>query len=173
AKENYRAQVTLSEGAKSPRVAAIGRKIDQLLDEWKEIEAKIRLTSPAWSALHIPEAVNARYVQTKLVDAGTALIEYHLGTEHSYAWVIDRKRVSVHPLPPRDAIERLSRRYHELLSRDVDAMSGADREKNRREIAAAGHKLAAAVWKPVAARATQTRLLIVPDGALDYVPFSA
>ena len=47
------------------------------------------------------------------------------------------------------------------------------REKLRADIAAQGRRLAAAVWKPVENGTRSARLLIVPDGALQYVPFAA
>lgn len=173
AKEAWRAQLALKEGEKSARVVAVSDRIERLLDELKEIETRIRVTSPAWAALRAPEPVRARDVQLELLDAESALIEYHLGAAASYAWVVDRKAITVHELPPLANIDALARRYHQLLSRDLTQMKPASREKLARESAVAAKRLAAAVWKPLASRATGRRLLIVCDGALHYVPFAA
>lgn len=173
AKESYRGQLVLKEGEKGPHVAAVARKIDRLLDEWKEVDAKIRVTSPAWSALRIPEPVTSGHVQTTLLDARTALVEYHLGDVRSYAWVIDQHAITAHELPALAAINVLARRYHKLLSRDVNALKRVEREAYEKQIATAGRRLAAVVWKPLANRVAGKRLLIVADGALDYVPFAA
>src|SRR5262249_15252306 len=99
AKDRYRADVVLKEGEGSARAVALANTVKQRLSEWNEVRAKIRERSPAYAALQMPEPVSAQTVQRKLLDADTALVEYHLGSSRSYAWVVDRKSISVHPLP--------------------------------------------------------------------------
>ena len=158
AKDLYRAQVSLKEGERSAHVVALSGSIDQLLDQWKAVEAKIRASSPAYSALKMPEPVSVREVQSKLLDANTALVAYHLGAKQSYEWVIGKKTIAVHKLPEAATIDKLARAYHELLSRETPS-----------DASAAGRRLAAAVWKPVQAK----RIIIIADGGLQYVPFGA
>jgi CHAT domain-containing protein/tetratricopeptide (TPR) repeat protein len=173
AKENYRVQVALRDGEASPRAAAIGRDIGRLLEQWNDLRVKIRVSSPEYAQLQAPEPVTLDRVQRTLLDAGSALVEYHLGAVRSYAWVIDRTSITVHPLPAAETIEAIARPYHELLSRDIDSLSTAARDEHQRRIAALGARLAAAVWKPLEARTRGRRLLIVADGVLQYVPFAA
>src|SRR5204863_3353051 len=106
--------------------------------------------------LKMPEPVSVRDVQKKLLDAGTALVAYHLGAKNSYAWVIDKQKITVRKLADAATIDKLARTYHELLSRETPT-----------DASAAGKRLAAAVWKPVQAK----RIIIIADGALQYVPF--
>ncbi len=173
AKESYRAQVALADGDKSGRAVAAGRDVAQLLDQWTELRARIRATSPGYSALHQPEPVSVSRVQTSLLDAATALVEYHLGRDRSYVWVIDRQSITAHDLPAAAAIDPLARRYHELLSREAGQLTTAGRQKAEQEITALGRRLAAAIWKPIESRVRGKRLLVVADGALQYLPFAA
>ncbi len=173
AKARYRSQVATSAGGASPRVQAVGREIDRLVDQLKEIEARIRASSPAYRALEMPEPISAERVQTTLLDARSALVEYHLGPKGGYVWVIDQQSITVHDLPPIAEVERVARRYHELLSRSVDGLPPAERAARATETAAVARQVAAMVWTPIESRVRGKRLLIVPDGVLQYVPFAA
>jgi hypothetical protein len=79
---------------------------------------RIRRSSPEYWALKAPEPISVERLQQALLDADTALVEYHLGATRSYAWVIDRSSITTHTLAPSSQIETLARRYHALLSRD-------------------------------------------------------
>jgi CHAT domain-containing protein/Tfp pilus assembly protein PilF len=173
AKESLRAQVALANGEKSARALALGREIELLLGQWKDIEAQIRAASPAYWALSRPEPVSAARVQGALLDEGTALVEYYLGSKRGHAWVIDRRGVTSHVLPAAATVGRLARRYHELLSRERELLDAGARAKLGEQVAEAGRSLAAMVWQPVEQRVRGKRLLIVADGALQYVPFAA
>ncbi|MBZ5556043.1 MAG: CHAT domain-containing protein [Acidobacteriia bacterium] len=173
AKEAYRAQIALKDGEESPRALAAGRDVKRLLDEWSDARAKIRAASPAYAALQTPEPVSAGRVQKTLLDADSALIEYHLGSAHSYAWVIDRQSISVHELPASSKIDDIARRYHEMLSRETDSLQADARDRQAQDVAALGRRLAAIVWKPIESSVRGKRVLIVADGVLQYVPFAA
>ncbi len=173
AKENYRVQVALRDGETSPRATALGRDIERLLDEFNGIRAKIRSTSPAYAQLQTPEPTTLARVQSTLLDAGSVLVEYHLGTPRSYAWVVDRTSITVHQLPDGDKIDDLARTYHTLLSADLAPLSAAERSRRRARVDALGQRLATLVWKPIESRVAARRVLIVGDGVLQYVPFAA
>jgi len=171
AKETYRTQLALA-GSKSPRAATVDREIAELIERWNGLRAKIRAASPAYSALQMPEPTTVARVQASLVDE-SALVEYHLGATRSYVWVVDRNSITVAALPAVSAFEGLGRRYHELLSRETEALSVAEREALAGSIAVAGRQLSAVVWAPIEARVRGKRLLIAADGVLHYVPFAA
>src|SRR5262249_46628452 len=123
----------------------------------------LRVQSPQYASLVQPAPLDAKGVQ-QLLDSRTTLIEYALGVDRSYVWVVTRDQVDAVTLPGREPIEDLARRAYDLLSR------GARREVRvpmRRTLAA----LSNAVLSPIADRLSADRLLIVPDGALQYVPF--
>ena len=173
AKENARAQLVLASGERSPRAIAMAGEVERLLEEWNGLRAKIRAASPAYWALQAPEPVTVERLQASLLDTGSALVEYHLGQERSYVWVIDRGAITVAPLPASAAIERTARRYHGVLSRSVEGLAAAERERLAAEGAALAKQLAAVVWAPIANRVRGKRLLIAADGVLHYVPFAA
>jgi CHAT domain-containing protein/tetratricopeptide (TPR) repeat protein len=167
----YRAQRAGS--GRPEEIEAIDREIAALIESWRILEAEIRRSSPAYAALTMPQPATAPAVQTSLLDSDTALVEYHLGAARSHAWVIDGDGITVHDLPPADEIERLAREWHSLLSAQRAGLPPAERERLARALDASGVRLAGAVIEPLAARLGSRRLLVVPDGALHYVPFAA
>ncbi|MEM7356789.1 MAG: CHAT domain-containing protein, partial [Acidobacteriota bacterium] len=100
------------------------------------------------------------------LEPGTLLLAYFLGSESGYLWALDRNRFSVHRLPPGAAIEASARRLHDLLSAGHKTGFAAQATLPARA-------LSDSILQPVAARLAQARrLIIIPDGALHYVPFS-
>ena len=106
----------LGEKHSDQQLAAMTREIDQLLRQYKEVEQQLRASSPSYAALTHPSTMNARQVQEQLLDAGTLLLEYSLGKEHSYLLKVDQSSVTAYELPGRDNIEQQARRLYELLT---------------------------------------------------------
>ena len=172
ARESYRAQLG-SDSASRARAEAIGRDIAELITELHSTEAKIRTASPEYAALQMPEPITAEDVQRHLLDEDTTLIAYHLGSSVSRAWVIDRHSVAVRNLPSEAEIDALALDYYRQLSGDRTGLSLSKREALRKKLSASGRRLFDAVVAPVAASIRGKRLLIIADGALQYVPFAA
>src|SRR5262249_52739703 len=168
AKEAYRARLVGADGDRSTRAMAGANDIARRIADWTRVQADIRRNSPEYWALKTPQPITVERLQRTILDSDTALVEYHLASARSYAWVIDRQSITAHPLAAGATIETLARRYYGLLSREL---TGLD-ETARRKLAA-GRRLAAAVWPPLAPRVQGKRLLIVADGVLQYVPFAA
>ncbi len=160
----------LTSGARRTAVDAVDREIRQLLGELNEIEADIRRNSPRYATLVAPEALTVAEIQQNVLDADTALIEIALGTQRSFAWTVTREGVTVRTLPAREHLTSLARRAHTL----VTARNGEDRTR----IAAADAEFAnvAAKLRDVLLPKLDpryTRVLVVPEGPLHFVPFAA
>ncbi|MEP7245790.1 MAG: CHAT domain-containing protein, partial [Gammaproteobacteria bacterium] len=98
--------------------------------------------------------------------AGRALIEYWIGTAHSYAWTIVRGQISWVRLEPSAQIERVARTFHEAMRSYATTPV-----RSRLESGAELHRL---IFAPLRMQLTGVReLTIVPDGPLHYVPFGA
>lgn len=90
------------------------------------------------------------------------LLEYALGRDRSWLWVVTPETVDVYELPPRAEIETLARTAAEHLRHPAAADPQQD---------AALDALGRMLLGPVGS--LPERLLVVPDGALHYVPFAA
>ena len=159
---------------------AMKRKIDDLLTQLLAVEAEIKAHSPRYAALTQPVPLTLSEIQMQVVDSGTLLLEYSLGEERSYLWAVTPTAKSSYELPPRAVIEAAARRCYELLTaRNRYIKFETVEEKRARvqqadaEYSQAATALSRMLLAPVAAQLGTKRLLVVSDGALEYVPFAA
>lgn len=160
--------------------SAVRRRIEELLTQLLAIEAELKANSPRYAALTQPAPLGLAEIQTAVTDGETLLLEYSLGEERSYLWAVTASSFSSYELPPRATIEAAARRCYELLTarnRYVKFETAAEKQERVRH-ADAEYPNAAAVLSdmllgPVATQLGRKRLLVVPDGALEYLPFAA
>ncbi len=147
--------------------AALDEERFSLQRDLDAVEAEIREASPGYAALTQPQALSAAALQ-ELLDPGTLLLSYALGQERSYLWAVTPESVEAFELPGRAAIEELARRVHEEMSRHDVAARG----RESADAAALGRLLLGPIAGRLGRPGSQ-RLVVVPDGALCYVPFGA
>lgn len=145
--------------------------------EYEDLQAQIRVSSPRYATLRHPPVLPLGEVQTRILDPGTLLLEYALGEERSFLFAVTSDALRTYALPGRAQVEDAARRAYERLSdrRDAAGRAGGEatnRDGDARRAEALG-TLSAMLLGPVAAEMESKRLLVVPDGALQYVPFAA
>ncbi len=171
---------SLGDQKKANQVAALGQEIEQLTAELRDTQSRIRAGSPRYAAITQPQPLTAREIQRQILNPSTALLEYSLGEERSYLWVVTPTSLRGFTLPKRAEIESKARRYYELITarnqfgpnessqRKQTRIANADAES--RQVAA---DLSRVLLGPIAAQLGNKRLIVVADGALQYVPFAA
>jgi CHAT domain-containing protein len=106
------------------------------------------------------------------------LLEYSLGEERSYLWAVTKTSITSYELPKREEIEAAAKQFYELLN-DRGYRLGEQRGLfdvrvvPDRSSTEAVTKLSQMLLEPVAQQLGNKRLLIVSDGALQYLPFAA
>jgi CHAT domain-containing protein len=152
--------------------AALAQQVQTLTADLEQVEAQIRTTSPRYAALTQPEPMTLAEIQRDVLDSQTLLLEYALGDERSYLWAVTPTSLTAHLLPKRAEIEEAARQLRgRLAATRVDASQATAREQADYWTTAA--VLSRIILGPVAAELGTKRLLIVSDGALQYVPFAA
>jgi len=175
AKANRRLQL-LGDVKKQDLVNALNQQIDQLLGQSNDVEKQIRESSPSYAALTEPQPLSARQVQRQLLDADTLLLEYFLGKERSFVFAMTPESLHVYQLPPRTQIENPARQLYAMLqaSKKEPRIETVERPApSNYDAWEAAAALSQMVLEPVAAELPGKRLLIVSDGALQYIPFAA
>jgi CHAT domain-containing protein/predicted negative regulator of RcsB-dependent stress response len=159
---------------------ALARELQSLMTEYDETEAQIRATSPRYAALTQPLPLNLRQIQEQVLDADTLLLKYALGEERSYLWCVTTSSLASFALPKRAEIEQAARRVYELLTaRNTRLKKEGELHKEERirrarnEYPAAAARLSEMILGPAVSLFDHKRLLIVTDGALQYIPFAA
>jgi CHAT domain-containing protein len=159
-------RVQLLSGKYSQEQAAKATKeLEELITQYQQVQAHIRSVSPRYIALTQPIPMSLAQMQ-QILDQDTMLLEYALGEDRSYLWVVTVDSFNVYELPNRAEIEKIARQVYELL-----VVSNKRESQRPAELAAA--RLSQIVLGPIAEKLGRKRLLVVGEGALQYVPFGA
>lgn len=160
------------------QISGINKELAGLVAQYHEVEGQIRETSPVYAALTQPQPLSTGNVQ-QLLDPDTVLVAYSLGEKRSHAFLVTIDSIRTYRLPPRTAIERAARRVYQLLIARNRQMAGETLAQRSRRWAAAesqypkaADELGRMVLGPITGEINAKRLLVVGDGALQYIPFA-
>jgi tetratricopeptide (TPR) repeat protein len=158
---------------------AFAKEIDSITTEYEELRAQIRARSPRYAALTQPQPLGLAEIQQQVLDPDTLLLEYSLGDNASYLFVVSQTSITWRQLPKRAEIEAATRRVRDLLTAP-QPQPGDTEAKYRARVKEAGEgywqqaaELSRMLLGPAASQLGGRRLLIVADGALQYLPFGA
>jgi CHAT domain-containing protein/tetratricopeptide (TPR) repeat protein len=161
------------------QAAALNQEISQLEIEYQQVQAAIRQRSPHYAAITQPEPLSLKQIQEQLFDSETLLLEYSLGEEHSYLWAVTKDALASYELPKQEEINQSARQVYELLTARSRVVKGETPPQKRARLAQAEAQLQEAarglsqmLLGPVAAELGSKRLVVVADGALQYIPFA-
>ena len=158
---------------------AFAKEIASLTTEYEELRAQIRARSPRYAALTQPQPLNLTEIQQQVLDPDTLFLEYSLGEDASYLFVVSQTSLTSHRLPKRSEIEAVTRRVRELLTApqqqpgDTEAKYQARVKEAREGYWTQAAELSRMLLGPVASQLGRKRLAIVADGALQYIPFAS
>ena len=155
----------LQTGGNPQRTEALTLRSNQLAGELSSLQGDIRRASPSFASITEPAPLRIQEIRDMVLDSDTTLVEYSLGkVAASYVFVLSRDSLRVFPLPPRAVIDAASQRVIRSLT---------DKKRTDMEFASAAAELSRLILAPLGPLRTGQRLLIVSDGALNLVPFSA
>jgi CHAT domain-containing protein/Tfp pilus assembly protein PilF len=180
AKNHQRIQLLGAKG-RDAELAVLEKEIQSLRSQCQEAEERIRAGSPSYAALVHPQPITAKETQEQLLDEDTVLLEYSLGEERSYLWVLTRDSLATYELPKRSDIEEIARETYRLLTTrdEIQTQESATQKQARLDRVQGAYRskvaiLSGMVLGPIARQIeNKKRLLIVSDGALQYIPFAA
>jgi CHAT domain-containing protein len=160
------------DAADADRMAA---EIRRLSTDAEELEVKLRGATGGAE----PPALTVAEMQS-LLDPDTVVLEYSLGPARSYLWAVTASSVRSFALPAEKEVEALAHRFCERLternrlSPDLPAREHLKRlARSTADYEQAARQLSAMLLGPVTGELAGRRVLVVPDGALHYVPFAA
>ena len=164
------AQVNILNRKHTPEEAeAAAKEIASITAEYEQVEAQIRARSPRYAALTQPQPLGLTEIQQQALDEDTLLLEYALGEQRSYLWLVSQRAINSYELPPRAEIEAAARRVYELLT--VRPKRGTP---PRSAIYRSGKDAQQDVARPGGYRQLGgKRLVVVTPGTLSYLPFAA
>ncbi len=174
-------QTRLLSGKHTEQQAAESKKeIDLLVTQFQEVQSQIRASSPRYAALTQPQPLTLKQIQQDVLDPDTLLLEFALGDERSFLWAVTSDSIASFQLPKQDDVQKAAQRLYDLLTarnRREKGSSAADREARLKQAQAdynqAAAELSRIILGPAARLLGKKRLLVVADGALNYIPFAA
>ncbi|MGI8502593.1 MAG: CHAT domain-containing protein, partial [Hassallia sp.] len=138
------------------------KELETFLTQRKELETKIRTSSPKYAALQYPQPLKLPQIQQQL-DKDSLLLEYSLGSDRSYLWAVTPNSIDTYELPKREEIEKAVTKFRENLQpKTVWDSTAVD-----------ATKLSKIILAPVADKLGKKRLVVVADGTLQKIPFAA
>ena len=182
--------VAVSEGDEKPDTDKLEAELETLGTDYDNIENQIRAASPKYAALTAPQPLTLAEVQQKVLDDKTALLEYSLGEQSSYLWAVTPTSVALFKLPARSAVDsqaqalraqlippKLQRRIAGIdvaeATRGLSLTTDPTNAGPAAGFAVASNALYKTAVEPAAQIVGERRLLVVADGALNYVPFES
>jgi CHAT domain-containing protein len=142
-----------------------------LIGDIAELEREVDTVNTLIATRTLPIGAPARAggeqrVRLPPLPADTALVSYWLGSESAYAWVVSPTEIRWTRLPSPAAIADKVAAFHRSLTRLVDMPL-----ESRLQDARALYEL---IIRPIEPWLSGVRQwVVIPDGALDYVPFAA
>jgi CHAT domain-containing protein/tetratricopeptide (TPR) repeat protein len=168
----------LTQITKPQQASTLKQEVSQLETDLERAQVAIRNANPHYAALVQPQPLKLKEIQQQL-DADTLLLEYALGEDRSYLWAITRDSLASYELPKAEIVDQSARQVVELLTARSTNKRGESAPQKQQRIAkaeaalpAAAQDLSQTLLAPVAAQLGNKRLVIVADGALQYIPFA-
>jgi CHAT domain-containing protein/tetratricopeptide (TPR) repeat protein len=164
---NSRAQMQLQLQTTTHDSEAVDAAATQVRDaafEYRQVEGEIerqRYPTRGGAVLSVSE-------MQREIDSSTMLLEYSLGDFRSYLWLVGRNYLAVYQIPSRDKIETAVRKILPFLT--SPRFIGSTREQEYWRYA---NTLSEMLLAPVVKAIQGKRLVLIPDGILNYLPFGA
>jgi len=182
--------ISLSNEPQKKKPSELEGDLEKLQTEFDDIENQIRTASPRYASLTASQPLSLADVQQRVLDDQTVLLEYSLGTDASYLWAVTKGGAAIYKLPARPTIDKLATDLRAQLIPaklqrrivGIDVMADSQRglgisatpfAEDAAAFVTASSALYKAVIEPAASTIGEKRLLVVADGALNYVPFEA
>ena len=169
----------ISRKGNQAEIETVNKEISALEEQYEQTQSAMRKSNPDYAALVQPQPLGLKEIQ-QLLDPNTVLLEYSLGDDRSYLWVVRQDSLKTYELPKREEIQKTARDvYDSLIARSVvkPVESPAQRQARIAQADAQFEKTAAELGRMILAPALSelrtTRLVVIADDALQYVPFAA
>ncbi|MBL8210242.1 MAG: CHAT domain-containing protein [Bryobacterales bacterium] len=159
------------EDVPAARQAELRRQLGEQEAGLERMQVELRQGGSKYAEAAYAKVLDAAGMQQELLEANAVMVVYALGAGESYGWAVTREGVVSATLPGRDEIEGQVEAYRKLLSERVTALTAA---RSQARIDALGVALHRVLLQPFeAALRARTSLIVVPDGALAYLPFES
>lgn len=147
----------------------------KILIKYKAFSLEISKKFPTFASLKYPKIYGVKEVQKDLVSTTSQIIGYAMGKEASFGWAIGKTAFSMKKLPGSTGITKLVKKYRKTIKDPLVYPDEEDEElivDSTQIHLATGLQLYRTILKPLVDEKKKiTKLTIIPDGVLYYLPF--
>ncbi|MFY9819860.1 MAG: CHAT domain-containing protein [Thermoanaerobaculia bacterium] len=151
--------------SQAARNQGLRSRLDQIEEQERQLEAEIHAKYPHYAGVRYPTPLRTQEIEG-LLDDQTALLQYFLGKERSFLFVVTNGRLASYELPAADWIAGRVRSLRSVLDKPNPLTKG----RFCQEAAELYGKLLGPAARSLAGK---RHLLIAPDGPLYFLPFEA
>ena len=163
----------------SPKIEILESEIQKLENDLDEIRSDLKKSVLRYANLGQESVLDLQKFQGDILDDSTIAVEFYLGSDESYVWLIDKTDVKSFTLPPRDQITNQVEVLRELLrAREIKGDESPERYNARvrdsdNRFWKEAERLSSELFGSFASELRGKRLLVIPDGSLNNFPFAA
>ncbi len=163
--DKRRIELLANSSANKEQIAALEAQRETLQSQYRNLQSRIRTTSPKYAALKYPQPLTLEQIQQQILDDNTVILSYSLGKDKSYLWLVSKTEMTSYQLPAGKIIE-------DLINQKVRPQLTNPRA-NRASFLSATSELSNILLKPILEKTSNKRIVIIGDGALQFIPFGA
>lgn len=178
-KLEQRLDVTKTGSKSKNSLRLVDAEIDQISEKLERVEKVITKSNLQYGTLKYFSGINLKETQ-RLIDKDTVLVEYFLGRNYSYVWLISNTFAEVYQLAKEEEISAIAVNIQSLINARVKKEKFETPEEKAKRIKLADtqledelQSLSDLILRPIMEKIKGKRLLVVADGALNYIPFAA
>lgn len=169
-------RLKLNDANDASEIAEVESRLAQFRSDYQQIQARIREQSPRALSLSRYEPLTLEQIQKELRQEDV-LLEFSLGDERSHLWMVTSDSLQYFQLPDRKTIEELSTEvYKSVTTRqqlDGQADIGSQIDESDHLFRQKAPQLSQMLFGQIATQLADKRLLLVTEGKMQFVPFSA
>ena len=151
------------------KISELKTKRNGLDTEYNNLLSKIRKQNPRFANLQYPQPLKSSQAQ-ELIDEQSVLLEYFLGKKSSFVFAITRTHFQVFEIPNEQKLAAQVNLIHEVLQKPEPGSELS--EKAHSTYAGVSSVLYKELIAPAKNEITgKRRIIIAPDGILNYLPF--
>ena len=152
-----------SRNHENEEATSLERESDDLLQKLDRTISRIRQISPAYAETIRPQPLSLQQIQQQVLDADTVLLQYSLGAEQSYLWIVGADEFQSYTLPGEGELEAAARAFQSATSTDTSTPITVRK----------GKELVSLILPELPDWLANKRLLISGDGILSEIAFNA
>lgn len=150
-------------------LASVQSELDGLILELDRARGELLRSNSLYAGLTWPQPLRAEEIQSGVLDRETLLLEFQLAEPRSYLWAVTTETIATFELPGKNEIESCARWVHDILTESPQKLT-----LNRGKLTFALQTMSELLLTSAARDLERNkRLLIVTEGALQYIPFGA